>query len=31
VREVTLGGTWSVVGSVGIRSVSIGGIGLVRW
>ena len=31
VREVTLGGTWSVVGSVGIRSVSIGGIGLVQW
>jgi hypothetical protein len=31
VREVTLGGSWSVVGSVGIPSVSMGGIRLVRW
>jgi hypothetical protein len=30
VTEVTAGGSTSVVGEVGIRSVSIGGIGLVR-
>jgi hypothetical protein len=30
VREVTSGGSWPVVGWVGIRSVSIGGIVLVR-
>ena len=30
VREVTFGGSWSVVGSVGVWSVSIGGIWLVR-
>ena len=30
VREVTFGGSWSVVGSVWVRSSSIGGIKLVR-
>jgi hypothetical protein len=30
VREVTFGGSWSVVGSVGVWSLSIGGILLVR-
>jgi hypothetical protein len=29
--EVAPGGSWSVVGWVGIRSVSIGGIALVQW